>query len=378
MTAVIRFNFPESPILLADLLLSAPPNPDREFALPTLGKTRFNWGRLQELVPSSLCQKLVLVSDDLVVAWTGNFMKAQIFFSELKARSDRESFSLNELKQYLEGLDESNWMGANSATGIGILGFFHSGDGLFHHFGHGSSAIMTRQFGWTDVLGSVIEAMPMIANQELITDQSLSSESANHPLASSLSQTIAFTGLLVRDELATKVPLQHRFGGGYEIAFFDEGRFKKLDDVVYLFWNCALEGDNVLISAAPQIMIRFSYYSDILVVRTVQLEFESEVKVIRDDVHFIRPTYRNIEPAEVAACSRPSFSTTWTCHYFGVNFGDGASEVYCKLHAEHGENPWIRFVEKTEGIEIQVNQVFLQSTAAEILQAARSRSTVSS
>jgi hypothetical protein len=77
------------------------------------------------------------------------------------------------------------------------------------------------------------------------------------------------SGVMLQMELATLASLQNSYGGGYEIAVSVEGRFRKLDDVTYLFWQATTDGPEVRVSRLPRQAFRYVYRDDLLVIRSV-------------------------------------------------------------------------------------------------------------
>ena len=177
-----------------------------------------------------------------------------------------------------------------------------------------------------------------------------------------------FAGILTFDELTTANPLGNLFGGGYEVGLFEGTRFRKMDDVTYLFWRVGRNENGFGVALTPTVVLRMSYVNDLLVIRTLETEMVSAeiFKIARDDMHVVGPVYRDVGQTEIEEMARPKLDSTWLCNFFAVDRGDGNPEILFRLHADPVERPWIRFEENEGSIRIGTNKGFLAETAREL------------
>jgi hypothetical protein len=80
-------------------------------------------------------------------------------------------------------------------------------------------------------------------------------------------------GLLLQAEFRggdAAATLRNMFGGGYEIAFYSNGRMQKLREVTYVVWEALLTAHNVHVSL-PQLLVKQTYVDDYLLVRSARV-----------------------------------------------------------------------------------------------------------
>lgn len=87
-------------MLLGDLLLTGPEIAPRSVHLPTVGDS------LKVKVPGvtiyGVSQKVAIVNDSLMIAWTGNAYLAQSKIRELRERTTLRSITIENLREYFE------------------------------------------------------------------------------------------------------------------------------------------------------------------------------------------------------------------------------------------------------------------------------------
>jgi hypothetical protein len=116
MTAVIRIRFNETnyPVMVGDILLSTEYYRPTDFSVPTHDSS-LAFPPEFRIVPCGLRQKLVLISDDLVVGWAGEAYPASQLIKTLQERNLQEPFTCDSLKTYLNSLDPTVWQNVELA-----------------------------------------------------------------------------------------------------------------------------------------------------------------------------------------------------------------------------------------------------------------------
>lgn len=74
MTLIAGFFRDGYPIVMGDMLVSDTDASDIEFVFPTVGKISRSALSNGKYSPSSLCQKVILVSPKLAIGWAGTVM----------------------------------------------------------------------------------------------------------------------------------------------------------------------------------------------------------------------------------------------------------------------------------------------------------------
>src|SRR5262245_19319413 len=106
MTAVARFVHGGCPILVGDLLLSGEELPGRTPTGPTIEAITDIFPVGSGWVPVALAQKIALITDKLVIGWSGTESVARGVFSELIRMSSSKPFTSAWLDEYFDSLGE--------------------------------------------------------------------------------------------------------------------------------------------------------------------------------------------------------------------------------------------------------------------------------
>ncbi len=365
MTAVARFAVQECPMLLADLLLSGPPLPGVTAKVPTVDDLSAAFPPGSPIVPRELCQKIAVVSENLVVGWAGGYDTARRVIGDLRQVDADQRFTNETLQRHLDGLDKSTWAESGDPYSIGLVGFIRDPDNRIAQFGRSYFKLDTQLFGKVGLLGSGLDDFEKFLQptQEL--------PEATNVTMNVLQQSIGFGltmgGSLLRVELENPASLQQFYGGGYEIAVSELGKFKKLDDVTYVFWWVETDGPRLRGGLMPSRAFRYSYKDDLLRIRSVAFVQNSARTVAREQLFLVPPVYRDVRPDEEADKSVPPLNARWLCNYFLVRFGDGRIAIYAKFAYQPREKQWLRFEDFDCGVKLAVSQEFLKETGEEVL-----------
>jgi hypothetical protein len=267
MTVVVRFGFGDYPMLISDLLLSGPEPLGQKFAIPTVGDVKTVFGEGSGFTPTRLNQKVALIGDDLVLAWTGSRLEARTIIKELIEKNMQQPLSKDSLADYFKSVDP------RALKAVGFLGFLKEASGIIQ-LGLNCETFASELFGEVGFLGSgsndikpFFEELPEFP---IPPKQKLSMQAVSNSFALSLS------GLLLSIEIANRRSLLQFYGGGYEIVTAVEGNFRKLDDVTYLFWFVQVIDDKIGLSLDR--VFKYSYQDDVLIIRTEDLTPSENMK----------------------------------------------------------------------------------------------------
>jgi len=366
MTAVARIAIQDCPMLLGDLLLSGPPLPGVTASVPTVDDLSAAFPPGLPFVPRKLCQKIAVVSENLVVGWAGGYDTARAVIAELRRLDATERFTNESLQRHLDGLDPSVWAENGDRYSIGLVGFIRDPDNRIAQFGRSSFTLDTQLFGKVGLLGSGLDDFEKFFQQT----QRLP-EADNRAAMNALEQSIGFGlqmgGSLLRIELESPASLRQFYGGGYEIAVSELGKFKKLDDVTYVFWWVETDGPNLRGNLVPSRAFRYSYKQDLLRIRSVAFIPSGTKTIARQQLFLVPPVYRDVRPDEQVDQSLPPLNARWLCNYFLVRFGDGRLAIFARSAHQPKEKRWIRFEDFPGGVGFAVSQEFLKEVGKEIL-----------
>jgi hypothetical protein len=361
MTVVARLAINAYPMLIGDLLLSI----EDPLALPSPLPTAEDLSALfpvgSACVPCGLRQKVAVVSDNLVVGWSGALSTAGRVIADLKRKSQSRLFTSETLTKHFDGLSPSVW------DEIGLVAILEETKDRVFYWGRKSRELDTNLFGQVGLLGSgsdtVGKMLLCIPRLPVGLDRTLEGPEQ------ALGFCLQMTGNLMQLEIATRKSLADFYGGGYEIATCMDDKYRKVDDITYLFWHARIEHNEVLFASAPYKAFRYAYDNDLLVIRSVIFEDRQDLPVVTDQKLFCaEPVYRDAAPAEIAAIKPPTLNSRHLCVYFLLPIGKGIAVLAAVHRKSHPtDKKWVTFTETPAGITgIAVEQAFLQEIALQV------------
>jgi len=358
MTAVMRFAFEKKyPIIFGDLLLSGPKS-NKEVHIPTSKDIVDLFPNGSERVPVGLKQKIVIISDNLVIGWSGNYLTAKDIMQDLYLRSKDKPFTKNSIDKYFSNLYQSAW-----EQDVSFLGFIKDEKGIAN-IGYRYLPLMTKSHGKIGFVGTGSRTLDKLLHQ--ITQEPKVLNGNPNILEFAVSYTLSLTGVLLTNELSTQNSLRNFFGGGYEIASFVEGKFQKVDNVSYLFWSARKTGDEIFISNTPLYLINFSYIDDILTIRSVSFDNSNTNMSIEQSGYGVLPMYRAVPKSELDSLELPDLNMKWHCNYFLVTPPSGEIEIFARIDYRAKIDRCVKFIEDGDKVIVAVEKEFIKNVAESI------------
>lgn len=339
MTAIVRLAINKYPLLIGDLLLSAPESVGIRVAVPTVDDLSTVFPKGSGFTPSGLRQKITVIGDDLAIGWAGSGLAAGSIIKGLVERYRQEPLTYDSTKDYFESVDESVW-----AQGVGFLGFVKDFDRV-RHFGVNCKNLQTELFGDVGFLGSGTESVEKYLRQLSLLP--LSPGRTGNVLTQSVLSALSLCGSLLSSEIESHSSLYEYFGAGYEIAGLVEGKFKKIDDITYLFWRAQTDGQRVRIPF-PHRSFKVSYLGDILVIRvdTIKPVAGGAEMSFETSCNFVSPVYRHVARQELDGFVPPSMNSKFMCNFFMFHDRMGKPTVLTAAACVGQEGPSIKFIEE--------------------------------
>ena len=253
MTVVAAFNVRGCPLIFGDLLLTAEVDAgERTVAVPALGDVSDFFGNSGWSIVG-MREKVVLISDHCAVAWAGAWLGAAVAIARLREMAAAGPLTTDSVLAYLR--DEPD-LQRHPAS---LVGWLVEGE-RFGQFWFGTSDVFDGgQLGQVYATGSGCAAVREFAQAANAMEWKVTGEAPVGAIAASTA--LALCGVLLRSEFHSgdaAEALRAMFGGGYEVAGYFGGRFRKLGDLTFLIWEAQVQGDNVLLSN-PQLIIKRNY-----------------------------------------------------------------------------------------------------------------------
>ena len=84
--------------------------------------------------------------------------------------------------------------------------------------------------------------------------------------------TLNVTATLYANEITSGNTLERHFGGGYDIFIFADGRFQRVDEVVYLFYQTKLLNANTVRLMTAPVYIKNAYFGEVGLVTSLLMD----------------------------------------------------------------------------------------------------------
>jgi hypothetical protein len=233
MTLIATFFIDGKLALLGDLLLTAPDTarPHDIDDLPTLPRLQTS---IPDSVPVQVCglvSKLCLISPQLAVAWTGPLYQATAILSRLAATFKSTLPTEATLSSALSHIRKEC---PTHEPGLSLLGCVLAADGKFAFEWHLADGIL-RRISENTALGSGASAFHRLHEAGALELE------GNTPGG----HLVALSGQLLMTEAAAATTILERFGGGYQFIVEEDGRFRWLNSVTYIFLHVFQRGPRV-------------------------------------------------------------------------------------------------------------------------------------
>lgn len=226
MTVIAGFELDGHPLVFADLLLSQ--KQETDFFAPTLGKIAGANQVGRGYFACGLKQKVCIISRDLVVAWTGNSEQAADALENLRL----------DAAHYAEASDEERLDMFSRVWRKGELQFvacWVRREGGRHRLSWTSSLDVMKWkkdgFGKAWVDGGGANDFIRILNERRVVNQQKPSFQLN------IERVVSYGASMLAYELRRQQMSPDSYGAGFEVAYYGEDGWQKLNDMNFLVWT---------------------------------------------------------------------------------------------------------------------------------------------
>lgn len=310
MTAIAAFAVEGCPVLFGDLLLSFQGGDERDVRLPASGD-------VSKIVTSGglrVCgtgQKVVIVSRDCAIAWSGDEEIAGLVIHEVRTMAGAAPLTAASIQTYLESHERVR------CFDMAFIGFVREGDAI-RRFAYRAAEFPSQRAGSVLAAGSGTPVMCEFIHWLDVSEQSREGEPNNVDAA--IAAALQLMALLLLRELQTvdtPESLREMFGGGYEVAVFADGEFQKIRDVTMLLWGCTLL-ESGEVEFMPVLAMKQHYARSSLLLRSAKLSMKDGAVHSGDEqVHIVSPMYAENPPQEDLI--QIGLHSPLYCHVFLVN-----------------------------------------------------------
>lgn len=261
MTLVAAFIVDNVPLLIGDVLIAGELDRTLAVPIPTVGSSLEVFPGDSGFAPTTLRQKLAVLSPNLAIGWAGSQIAARHVIGDMRARAGR-IVTAEDLELQLR--DSISDLGALPLDLVGCLRLTPE---RWHFFGAGSGFQRfesSATFGRGVAAGSGAEML-----QGGLVLRSTPGSPGVNPTNQTMNYISAALGYLISKEFEASSPLLQFYGGMYEMIYYDGRTFRKRNDVSFLYLDMAPVKDGL-----PQITLKLlmkpDYDQGALLVRTLR------------------------------------------------------------------------------------------------------------
>jgi len=228
MTLIAQCTVNGAPLIVGDVLLSSETRTGLKVNLPLVGDINEVLSKRGMPFEVAFTQKTNLLSDRLVVAWSGPLIQAERALNVLKRICFRTDIQLDDIGAELNAIDKQ---AIDNLQLVGTLLGEASGP-LYsaHCFTLGVKPISISQLGAVFAAGTGRDAFLKILEN---------ADWTNSGTGNAYQVAHALLGALTNEEYRTGNTILNRWGGGFEAVTFSEKnqRFEKVGDILHTFWK---------------------------------------------------------------------------------------------------------------------------------------------
>lgn len=361
MTAIAAFSVDSCPVVFGDLLVTGETETTPQVGVPAVGDVHdffdgSGWSIL------GLQQKVVLISERCMLAWSGSWLGARVAIADLRSIAATTSLTSEGIRAFLAAHSDV------ARHGTSFVGWVHEEEsGRFGQFRHQAEVINAGTLGRMSLQGSGTDAIKELV--DLWKGIQGRTDGEVNSAVRAIATAFSMSSMLLRAELHggfAAPTLRSMFGGGYEVAAFFNGRFRKAGNLTLLIWSAKVTPTGVQLSL-PQLIVKQTYMDDVLLLRSARISTEGggPPKLIDEQRHVILPMYASETRVSHQDLISITFDSPLLCHCFMVQ-GESESDimVYTKVQQTGPESvPSIKFQDTDGQLNLSVNDMFIRDIA---------------
>ena len=260
MTLIANTSNYNCDILIGDILMTSDTR-GQEVSIPAfIGGVDDQLPKGQIYYPHSLRQKIYIIEDQIAIGFAGYESEIKHFFEDIRMFFKYKQVTLENLKAFLNDYDLTSF--SNSASYILIAEKVEDITALqsctIGPWTNGTSLTYENIIACGTGAGDFIKAA---AGSTIVFGEG----DTNH-----LHQTIALNYVLLikilGNERLSLETIKKYWGAGFEMIYYDGSKFKKVDDITFLFWKGTLNIETGEFNVTPFLILNYKYYNELLVI----------------------------------------------------------------------------------------------------------------
>lgn len=332
MTLIAQIYVDGIPVVLGDLLVTGAKKSTKKVRLPSSDCFNEEILTKRRVHIKGLVQKINILSDRLVVCFSGDGEQARDVAEIFGTIAN--SSSLDE-ELLIKTFDTIELNRKDRLQGFGILTTPSEDDpDLFKYeiFRFGVDKKFCGSFGLSTIAGSGERQFLQILEQlNSCVGNLIQTSEDKYQNAEKLCSGISCS--IIGQEFLDGHNLLEKWGGGIETLSFRNGAFTKTNNTIYLFWRFVetKKGGGSLI-LEPR-FLKYEYWDDLLLIRTVEIINRKGQKIQRDEIDIVTPVLADCDNIDFSKIPAINFNCTTLSSFVVIE-----NEVDCLVHVKFDSN----------------------------------------
>lgn len=366
MTIIAGMSFNDYPVIISDLLItSGNYDPKVSGVIPTLSESD------PHTVDSNfsiygMTKKIEIINENFVISWAGDVFEAITIIKSLKNKFEKSDPSDEDILQEIGFSKNVSFIWCLIRDELPILNSYNIKvkeksikpfDKLIYS-GSGSEAI--------EEAIDIFENKPPIENIEDIVVDSV------------CSCLFLFSNLMNHELIYKKDSntLKDRFGGGYDVVCFYDGKFQRINDITYLYLDTSITKKGMIKIDGSGTLIKQLTDDDVMYIRKINFEFIHSIdndvlatKIIEDDSYDLTGKI-STRKSENKLIQDNDLASSFMCVNVRVKGSDKGSMAYIHKYANSvsAAEKSIRFTCHHKFLAIRFNQNYWNEFERNILE----------
>ncbi|MGM9485569.1 hypothetical protein ACS5PN_30550 [Roseateles sp. NT4] len=307
MTLIAAFEFHGQSALIGDLLLTQ----DGKWGNPpaTLPSRVDNFRPQHNFTVAGLERKIVLINDHFALAWACNDVRtAHQVIAKIKELDRNGTLTWDSISDAIDSNENSDkdrltLIFQRFVDGKLVTGNYEAYSPPAERFKTFANVVVagsgTNHF--INLLGMLEASEAAEFENSSVPQYTPSTEEVKR--ANWEAMCTRMLGLMTMSEHRqgdSAMSLAKRYGGGYEIAYFDGEKFRHFSDYSIQLWDAQVDGANVYGPQFPTLITSTHYLFDHLIIKATKLLFGEDGQVSSNQINFV-----------IAPFGSPGFSGDW-------------------------------------------------------------------
>jgi len=329
MTLIAQLSINGAPLMIGDVLLSSEQRTGLRVTLPLVGDINEVLAKNGVPFQVDFSQKVNVLSDRLVVAWSGRMDEAERALRVLSQVAARPNLELDDIGRELNAIDPQQ-IAHLQLVGT-LLGETQGAMRAAHCFTLGVKAKNIPTLGPVFAAGT---------GRDFFLNLLGRSNWTNYGTGTEFQVAHGLLAALTNEEYRTGSTILNRWGGGFEAVTCSQltGQFEKVGDILHTFWKMREHEDDSL--AFTPMFYKTTYWRDALIIRSVRLnETSSETfQIANNDLVLIPPLLKQASDYDLNEMGHTDFGYRAICCHIVIEKSESRDLVFFVEQRERQRN----------------------------------------